>query len=392
METKVKYYKRFKFNYKMKIVHIITGLDKGGAENALYKLLKTMKDSYDLEVVCLGEEGFYSKKIIDLDISIHYLNLKNNFISFFLGIFKIQKILKVLKPDRVQTWMYHSDFIGGIASKLSNVKKIYWTLVTSNIKPTFLGKKTFLLVCVCSLLSYIIPSKIISVANSAIISHKKIFYNPRIFNFIPIGFEENIPLKEISNSSSLKLINKNKIKGDLIIGHVARWNPYKNQKLLIELLSILETKKINYFCVMIGKQISNNNKDLNYYLSQYNISEKNILLLDNVENINTFMKQFDLFILTSLGEGMPNVIGEAMSNSIPCISSDVGDCKYLIGDTGWVFKSNNINQLISSVYKAIKLKSNKEKWIIKKKQCTERISKYFSTNNMKDKYDKLWNE
>ena len=119
METKVKYYKRIKFNYKMKIVHIITGLDKGGAENALYKLLKTMKGSYDLEVVCLGEEGFYSNKIIDLDISIHYLNLKNNFISFFLGIFKIQKILKVLKPDRVQTWMYHSDFVGGIASKLS---------------------------------------------------------------------------------------------------------------------------------------------------------------------------------------------------------------------------------------------------------------------------------
>ena len=67
----------------MKIVHIITGLDKGGAENALFKLLKTMKNSYDLEVICLGKEGFYSNKIIDLDISIHYLYLKKILSHFF---------------------------------------------------------------------------------------------------------------------------------------------------------------------------------------------------------------------------------------------------------------------------------------------------------------------
>ncbi len=377
----------------MKIVHIITGLDKGGAENALFKLLKTMKNSYDLEVICLGNEGFYSNKIIDLDISIHYLNLKHSIFSFFLGIFKIKKILKNLKPDIVQTWMYHADFIGGIASSLSNIQKIYWTLVTSNTKPSFLGKKTFIIVCMCSILSYFIPSKIISVANSAIKSHKKMFYNPKIFHFIPIGFEKNKFLKkDLFNSTHLELIKKNKLDGSLIIGHVARWHHYKNQKLLIELLSNLQMKGINFFCVMIGNQINQNNGDLKYYLSKFKINDSNILLLEQVDNINIYMQQFDLFILTSLGEGMPNVIGEAMSNSVPCISSDVGDCKDLISDTGWIFESNNINQLVNSLIKALKLKSNKEKWITIKNKCQNRIIEYFSINNMKDKYDKLWNE
>ncbi len=375
----------------MKIVHIITGLDKGGAEKALFKILKSMCNSYSFEIICLGKQGYYSKEINDLNIPIYYLNLKYKPFSFFFGLIKTYKLLKEINPDIVQTWMYHADLIGGIASKISNVKKIYWTIVTSNTKISFLGIKTFLILCICALLSYLVPTKIICVANTAIVSHKKMLYKSNTFIFIPIGFEKNLYSKKITNSLDLKLIIKNKINGNLILGHIARWHPNKNQKLLIELLSVLQNKKINFFCVMIGNNFNSHNTELKNLLIKFEINKKNILLIDEVKSIDLFIQQFDLFILTSLGEGMPNVIGEAMSNSIPCIASNVGDCKNLIGDTGWIFESNDINQLVSSVEKAIKLKSDKEKWIKKKNECQNRLFKNYSINNMKYKYDKLWN-
>ena len=48
------------------------------------------------------------------------------------------------------------------------------------------------------------------------------------------------------------------------------------------------------------------------------------------------MKSFDIMCLTSKAEGFPNVIGEAMSTGLPCITTDVGDAKEIVGETGWV--------------------------------------------------------
>ena len=57
--------------------------------------------------------------------------------------------------------------------------------------------------------------------------------------------------------------------------------------------------------------------------------------------------------MTSNSESFPNVIGESMSCSTPCLSFDVGDSKRLIGKSGWVTKKNNLHELVKTLRTAI---------------------------------------
>ena len=60
----------------MKIVHIITGLGSGGAENMLHKLLRyTDTEKYPQEVISLTDKGVYGEEIEKLGINVHPLEL-----------------------------------------------------------------------------------------------------------------------------------------------------------------------------------------------------------------------------------------------------------------------------------------------------------------------------
>ena len=125
----------------MKIVHIITGLGDGGAEHVLFKICK-----YDTKnkhiVISLKGPGKYFSLLKKLNIKVYFLIL--NFIQF-INFFHLVKLLRHLKPEIVQTWLVHADFLGSIASKFAGINNIIWNVRYSNIKLEKLNSLLFLL-------------------------------------------------------------------------------------------------------------------------------------------------------------------------------------------------------------------------------------------------------
>ena len=120
---------------KIKLTHIITGLNTGGAEIMLYKLSKSMnKDLFEINVISLSGEGQLNKEFERIGIEVKNCNI--TFSRSFSGIISLYKYLKLAKPDIVQTWLYHADFLGGIFSCLTGVKHIVW-----NIRGSYIGFK-----------------------------------------------------------------------------------------------------------------------------------------------------------------------------------------------------------------------------------------------------------
>ncbi len=106
----------------MKIVHIITGLNNGGAEAVLYRLVTNDK-KYKHIVVSLMDLGKYGPMLQDKNIEVICLNMPKGKITFY-GLMTLYKTLKKIKPDIVQTWMYHADLLLQVLKKYFGIYDI----------------------------------------------------------------------------------------------------------------------------------------------------------------------------------------------------------------------------------------------------------------------------
>ena len=104
----------------MKVAHIITGLEDGGAEAVLYRLcVADNKNSH--VVISLQGDGKYGSLLNAAGVIVHYLEMPRGSITFG-GILKLVRLLRDIHPDVVQTWMYHADLIVGLVARAVGVR------------------------------------------------------------------------------------------------------------------------------------------------------------------------------------------------------------------------------------------------------------------------------
>lgn len=368
----------------MKIIHIITSLGDGGAENILRKICK-----YDLNnehiIISLKEPDKYSSLIKKMGIKVYHLNIK--FFSI-LKFFNLIELLKFLKPDIVQTWLIHGDLIGGIAAKLSGIKNIIWNVRYSNLKFEKVNLINILLIRILAVFSYIIPRAIIVVSKSAKKNCEKLGYCKKKLILIVNGYELSIFKNNLNKRITFrkKLNINNKI---VVLGNVARYAKMKDHLTLLKALSIIQSHKINFLCVLIGSDIDKNNLTLVKQIKKLNLSN-NVKLLGRYDDISQVMNGIDIYVQSSkYGEGFPNVVAEAMACQTPCIVTNSGDASYIVGRVGWVVSPSIPEKLAKVIMKAISEKNN-SKWDIRCVKSRLRIKNFFSIDKMMINYKKLW--
>ncbi|MDC0408190.1 glycosyltransferase [Candidatus Pelagibacter sp.] len=368
----------------MKVVHIITGLGDGGAEHALFKICKYDVINKHL-VISLKGSGKYFSLLNKLGIKVYCLNV--NFFSIFKFIYLIN-LLRSLKPDIVQTWLVHADFIGGIAARLAGIKNILWNIRYSNIEMGKAKLTTVIIIKILSVLSYLIPKFIITVSKKAKKIYEKIGYNKKIIKFIPNGYD--LSILKINKHQKIKFKKKIKIKKNIpLIGKVARYDPQKDHLNFLNALSLIRSKNINFFCVLIGFNIDKKNINLISDIKRLKLT-KHVKLLGQNDNISEVMNGLDLHVLSSsYGEGFPNVVAESMACGTPCVVTDVGDSALVVGKTGWVVPPKSSARLARAIENAL-LEKGTIKWNKRCKKVRLRIKKNFSIGNMINLYDKLW--
>jgi glycosyltransferase involved in cell wall biosynthesis len=369
-----------------RIIHIISGLDDGGAESLLFSLLSN-DNSNTHYVISLTSGGKYGEKLKEKNIEIFFLRIKN-IISFIKAIVYCNKLLNKIKPDTIQTWMTHANLFSFFL--ISSFKKnLVWSVHFNRI---ILGKFKLSTICAiyfCVIGSYFSPRKIICVSNSVRDNQVKIKMNRKKLIVINNGINTNYFIPDLSLSTksnhSFKLNDR-----PFKIGMAARFDGHKDHKSLLEAIKLLKDNKYKVDCYLVGQGVDEKNEELKNLINLLGINS-NIYLMGSVDDIRKFYQSIDLHILSSFSEASPLVIIESMSCGIPNISTRVGDAPFMISETGWIVPIAKPKILYQTIIQSInEIIFMHDIWIKRKINCRERVKKSYEIERMIDEYNQIW--
>ena len=368
---------------KKRVLHIIPGMEIGGSEKALLSLIEN-SPNYHHSILSLTEGGSMHGIFVQNNISIVVLNFKS---SFFMPFSKLVKYISKEDIDVVQTWLYSANIIGGVAAKISGVKNIIWGLRGTGIPQSFISLHTGM-IFLGSALSYFIPTKIVSNAESVMKFHVRKGYRKDNHLVIQNGFDVS-KYELFTNSEPMGNIIRKKDE-TIIIGTVGRYDDLKDYRTMISALSLVMSKKKNIQVVMVGRGLDSENKVLISMFHNSGINLKNVSLVGEVDNVLPYYSIMDIFCLSSINEGFPNVVCEAMLMSKPCVVTKSGDSSNILSYTGIVVPVGNYVELSLGLMQMIGIG----------KECRDNIgrsaflraSSYFSIERNVEKFSKLYNE
>jgi glycosyltransferase involved in cell wall biosynthesis len=175
-----------------------------------------------------------------------------------------------------------------------------------------------------------------------------------------------------------------------LIGCVGRFHPDKGHDVLLESLSILKTRDLNWRCLLVGRDLDENNQWLSESLVSHGL-EGLVYPMGSRDDIPNIMNALDLHVLASRSEGFPNVLAEAMACGTACASTNVGDAAEIILSADSLCAPNAPDELANIILKlARENKLTPARWNERRKAGSVKIQEQFSLERMVQAYEKVW--
>ncbi len=283
----------------MKIFLVIPTLKQGGAERVMSEFANEFANqNHEVHLILLASaEDFY---IIDDRITIHrmsYIN-RGKFRRTFdemKVLFKLRSLLSFHRPDATLSFMDKYNVLTLLASCSLKLK----VFVSDRSNP---NKQISTFLSLLKVLTYRHAAGIIAQTSLAKEILEKNTRNKNI-KIIPN------PVKRVELFPQ--------IKREKLIINIGRLVPEKGQEYLLEAFSKLN--KPDWKLVILGEGPLH--EELKTYCEDLNI-ENNVYMPGAVNNVDQWLAQSSIFAFTSISEGFPNALVEAMSAGLPCISFD----------------------------------------------------------------------
>lgn len=370
----------------MKVVHVITSLKTGGAEVMLLRLLQQLAGSaYEPHVIGLSTPGDVSAALDNMGIPTYALGSRKG-VPDPSVVLAVAKIMRRVRPDVVQTWMYHSDLIGAMAARIAGNPPVAWGLHHSNLSPAFIKRSTLWTAKACARLSYHLPAAVVCCAESTRQLHARFGYDEQKLLVIPNGFDLDVfrpdPVARAEIRRELGIGDETPL-----IGMLARFHPQKDHRNFVRAARVIRAQRDDAHFLLCGFGMEWSNPELVTWIDEAGLRDR-IHLLSRRPDANRVQASLDVACLSSQGgEAMPLTIGEAMACGVPCAVTDVGDAALLVGDTGRVAKPRDPDGLAAACLSLLSLSG--EGRTLAGRSARARIAERYSLASVAAEYARL---
>jgi len=331
----------------MKILHVITGLDVGGAETTLHRLATTMDPArFACRVVSLVAPGEMGRRLAKEGVGVDSLGMRRG-VPSPAGLARLAGMMRSFRPQVVQTWLYHADLLGwasrALAFPVGARPRLVWNIRCAFMDLARYPRTTALTLRACAVLSRF-PDAVVTNSAAARDFHLGLGYAPRRFEVIPNGFDA----ERFRPDAEARLAVRTELglgADDLVIGHAARFDPMKDHRTLLQAAGMAARELPGAVFVLAGRGVDRDNEDLAAWLAEAGLDSGRVRLLGERHDLERVMAALDLHVSSSVGESLPNVVGEAMACGVPSVVTDVGDSAALVGDTGEVVPPGDVRAL-----------------------------------------------
>ncbi len=303
----------------------------------LYKLLARMdRRRLSAEVISLIGGGDVRRMIEPLDIPVTSLDMTTAIARTPSALWRLRARLAARPDSIVQTWMFHADLLAGLAARATGRRPVIWGIQGSPLDPRTTPRTTRWTVRACARLSRRLPARIVCCGPATARAHIALGYDEGRMVVIPNGADADlfVPSQEARRAVRAEL---GLAPTALLVGMPARFHPQKDHRTLIEALGRLAAgHDLRPEVLLFGLDITPDNLDLRDAIQHAGVV-RHVHLLGRRQDVPRLLAACDLSVLSSAyGEGLPNALVEAMACGVPCVTTDVGDSRWVVGATGEV--------------------------------------------------------
>lgn len=360
----------------MNILYLITSLDYGGAQKSLLELAKySVIGGYRVFVVSLKKSGIYEQKFTSAKIPVYSLNLPKFSLQFIFKLpFAIYKLLKLVKDNKIEiihSFLFQANIIGRLVAKICGLKNI------SSVRVMELEKKfqwfaehltNFMVdrftVNAQELVEFVIQKEGVP--------QEKIVYIPNYFNpesFHPSG-------KNIRDEFGLG-------KDDFLLCGVGRLERQKGFEYLIDAVSLLKNDIPELKLLLVGDGTLRVALELK--IKNLGLAEGMVFLTGARDDVADIIASSNVFVLSSLWEGSPNVLLEAIYLNKPVISTSVSGISNIV-DKEYIVPPGDVVELAKKILYVYK---NPEAVNISMRNNAKKLAQFTTTENL-EKYIQLY--
>lgn len=370
----------------MRVVHCITGLSGDGAQRMLLRLAECLQArGVCNHVVSLSIREPLADVFEAQGIPVYASEIRQS--PNDLGaLWRMRRFLNKVKPNILQGWMYHANTtLSMMRPFLEKSAPLVWNIRRGMDDYAERKLSTRAFIQANRWLSAY-PEKIIYCTHESRVQHEAFGFQGRPGVVVGNGFNTEIFVP----SDDRRRMTRDRYgvsEDEILIGNVGRDDSAKGREFLFEAFSRLVEKVPAARLLLVGRGLNDANQELRRTLVARGIVAR-VLTVGEYSPLSDIYPAMDILCSSSVAEGFPNVIAEAMASGVACVATDTGNTRELLEGNGVVVPTRSAVQLADGLIQLCSESAEARK--ARGRRARDRIIARYSLASVADSYVSLY--